>query len=89
MRPRAKSSAIAAAARAQAVDPQADAHQLAVAEGVAEREERRRGAQPRDDVVGAAHQDAALAAEGLRQHQRADPENAKSGEGAAPEVKAV
>ena len=63
--------------------PQPDAHQLAVAEGVAEREEGGGGAQPGDDVVGAADQDADLAAERLREHQRADADEAERGERAA------
>src|SRR6185503_19868449 len=79
----------AAPAGAEVVEPEPDAHQLAMAEGVAEREEGSGGAQPGDDVVGAAHQDAELAAERLRQPQREDRKNAKSGEDAAPGIEAV
>src|SRR6185436_13347284 len=45
-----------AAAGSEALEPQADTHQLAMAEGVAERQEGSGGAQPGDDIVGAAHQ---------------------------------
>src|SRR5688572_13903647 len=44
----------AARARLELVDPQPDAHQLAVPEGVAEREKRAGGGEPGDDVVRAA-----------------------------------
>src|SRR5204863_7753944 len=71
------------------VQPQTDADQLAVAEGVAYGEESRRRAQPGGDVLCAADQDARLAAERLREHHHADGGEAERGERAAGGVEAV
>src|SRR2546427_2358194 len=78
-----------APARAEHVQPEPDAHQLAAAEGLAEGEEGGCGAQPGDDVLRAADQDARLAPEGVGEHEHEDRCNAERREGSACVVEAV
>ena len=80
---------LAAQPGGQALDEQPHAHQLAAAEGVAEREEGACRAQPRDDVVRAAQQHAEFAHAGLRQHHRGNAGEAHRRERAARGVQAV
>jgi hypothetical protein len=73
----------------QVVGHQADAHQLAAAEGMAQGEEGAGGAQPGDDVVGAAQEKAELTHARLREHDGGDGSEADSSERAARCVEAV
>src|SRR5690606_34493484 len=75
--------------RPKEVDHQADADQLAAAERVTEGKEGGSGAEPRDDVIGAAQQQAELAHERLREHDRRDGGEAHRGERPARRVEAV
>src|SRR5256712_12476334 len=75
-----------APARAEHVQPEPDAHQLAVAEGMAEGVEGGRGAQPGADVLRAADQGARVAPAGLRADEDGDCFKAQYREGTASVV---